>query len=412
MARLEVDRTPCAGITQIRFEGLRVSPALSALCAPLSDVKLSRANLAPSGVLCRVRVVAVTEPSTVHRAKPGEEIDWTIPAAHGAEPDRPPQPRRRLLGDRIGSVEVLAAILVLLVVFRGPVADAISNPRLQTWTTVFVSVMVQATPFLVFGVALSAVIAVYVPRSFWARALPRHPALAVPVASCAGVVLPGCECGSVPIAGSLMRRGVTPAAALAFLLAAPAINPIVLTATAVAFPNNPEMVVGRGVASLIVAMIMGWMWLRLGRADWIRLPARPDDGAAKGRAFWSAVRHDVVHAGGFLVLGAMAAATINVVVPERWLLTLADNPVLSVLALALLAVLLSICSEADAFVAASLSQFSLTSRLVFLVVGPMVDLKLISMQAGVFGRRFAARFSPATFAVAVLVAVGVGAVLL
>ena len=119
-----------------------------------------------------------------------------------------------------------------------------------------------------------------------------------------------------------------------------------------------------------------------------------------------------MHAGGFLVLGAMAAATINVVVPERWLLTLADNPVLSVLALALLAVLLSICSEADAFVAASLSQFSLTARLAFLVVGPMVDLKLISMQAGVFGRRFAVRFAPATFVVAVLVAVGVGAVML
>ncbi|HTF12382.1 MAG TPA: permease, partial [Asanoa sp.] len=132
----------------------------------------------------------------------------------------------------------------------------------------------------------------------------------------------------------------------------------------------------------------------------------------KMAAFWAAVRHDVIHAGGFLVVGAMAAATINVVVPERWLLTLADNPVLSVLALALLAVLLSICSEADAFVAASLSQFSLTARLVFLVVGPMVDLKLISMQAGVFGRRFAMRFSPSTFVVAVLVAVGVGAVVL
>lgn len=108
----------------------------------------------------------------------------------------------------------------------------------------------------------------------------------------------------------------------------------------------------------------------------------------------------------------MAAASINVLVPERWLQTLADHPALSVLALAGLAVLLSICSEADAFVAASLSQFSLTSRLAFLVVGPMVDLKLISMQAGIFGRRFAARFAPATFAVAVAVAVLTGAVLL
>jgi uncharacterized protein len=278
---------------------------------------------------------------------------------------------------------------------------------------VFVSVMVQAVPFLVFGVVLSAVIAVFVPRSFWARALPRHPVLAVPVAGAAGVVLPGCECGSVPIAGSLIRRGVTPAAALAFLLAAPAINPIVLAATAVAFPGRPEMVLARAAASLVVAVLMGWLWLRLGRADWIRLPHRPDlDDASKGRAFWAAVRHDVVHAGGFLVLGAMAAATINVVVPEAWLQSLAANPVLSVLALAVLAVLLSICSEADAFVAASLSQFSLTSRLVFLVVGPMVDLKLISMQTGVFGRRFAARFAPATFVAAVLVGTGVGVVLL
>jgi uncharacterized protein len=325
--------------------------------------------------------------------------------------ERPP--RRRLFGDRIGSVEVLAVLLVLLVIFREPVADAISDPRLQNWTTVFVAVMVQATPFLVFGVALSAVIAVYVPRSFWSRALPRHPALAVPVAGAAGVVLPGCECGSVPIAGSLIRRGVTPAAALAFLLAAPAINPIVLTATAVAFPNDPRMVVARGLASLVVAVVMGWLWLRLGRADWIRLPHRPDlDDLSRGRAFWSAVRHDVVHAGGFLVLGAMAAATIKAAVPESWLRDLAGDQALSVLALALLAVLLSICSEADAFVAASLSQFSLTSRLAFLVVGPMVDLKLISMQAGVFGRRFALRFAPSTFAVGVLVAVLVGGVLL
>ena len=119
-----------------------------------------------------------------------------------------------------------------------------------------------------------------------------------------------------------------------------------------------------------------------------------------------------MHAGGFLVIGAAAAATINVVVPEAWMQTLADNPVISVLALAALAVLLSICSEADAFVAASLSQFSLTSRLVFLVVGPMVDLKLISMQTGMFGRRFASRFAPATLAAAILVGSAVGAVLL
>jgi uncharacterized protein len=323
-------------------------------------------------------------------------------------PESAPAKRRRP-----GSLEVLAAVLVVLVLLRGPLGGLVSGQRAQTWTTVFVSVLVQASPFLVFGVVLSAVIAVFVPRSFWARALPRHPALAVPAAGLAGVILPGCECGSVPIAGSLIRRGVTPAAALAFLLAAPAINPIVLTATVVAFPRRPEMAIGRGVASLVVAVAMGWLWLRLGREDWIKLPHRPDlDDLSRGRAFWSACRHDILHAGGFLVAGAAAAATINVFVPGSWLQGVAGQPVVSVIALALLAVLLSICSEADAFVAASLSQFSLTSRLVFLVVGPMVDLKLIAMQTGVFGRRFAFRFAPATLVAAILVGAGFGAVLL
>jgi uncharacterized membrane protein YraQ (UPF0718 family) len=132
----------------------------------------------------------------------------------------------------------------------------------------------------------------------------------------------------------------------------------------------------------------------------------------RGAAFWGSVRHDVMHAGGFLVVGAMAAATLKVVVPAGWLRALAGTPVVSVLALAVLAVLLSICSEADAFVAASLVQFSLTARLAFLVVGPMIDLKLFAMQAGTFGRGFALRFAPATFILAILGSALVGAVLL
>jgi uncharacterized membrane protein YraQ (UPF0718 family) len=167
------------------------------------------------------------------------------------------------------------------------------------------------------------------------------------------------------------------------------------------------------VASLATAVVMGWLWLRLGRPGWLRPVRLPDSHIERGwAAFWTSCRHDLVQAGGFLVIGALAAATLNVTVPPRWLETIAANPVFSVIALALLAVLLSICSEADAFVAASLSQFSFTARLAFLVVGPMVDLKLFAMQVGSFGPKFAVRFAPTTFVVAVLVAVGVGWVLL
>ncbi|MEJ2858280.1 MULTISPECIES: permease [unclassified Saccharothrix] len=310
---------------------------------------------------------------------------------------------------RLGSVELLAGFLVLVLFLRAPLEELLQAPVVQTWTTVFVSIVLQATPFLVFGVALSAAIAVFVPKEFFARALPRRPVLAVPVAAAGGMVLPGCECGSVPVAGALLRKGITPAAALAFLLAAPAVNPVVLAATAIAFPGDPGMVTARAIASLLASVVMGWLWLRLGRIDWIRLPEHVH-GDTKWRAFFGAAGHDLVHAGGFLVIGGMAAATINVLVPGRWLQALADNPWLSVLALAFLAVLLSICSEADAFVAASLTQFSTTARLAFLVVGPMVDLKLFAMQVGTFGRRFAVRFAPATFVVAVASAVAVGAV--
>ncbi len=316
-------------------------------------------------------------------------------------------------GWQFSSPLVLVMLLVVLVLAQGPVRGVLSAPVMQSWMTVFVAVVLQALPFLVLGVLLSAAIAVFVPPAFFARALPKRPALAVPVAGMAGAVLPGCECASVPVAGALVRRGVTPAAALAFLLSAPAINPIVLTATAVAFPRDPEMVVARFVASLLVACSMGWLWQRLGRADWLRPPARPShEGLGKGAAFWGSVRHDVMHAGGFLVIGAMAAATLKAAVPASWLHAAADNPVVAILALAVLAVLLSICSEADAFVVSSLTQFSLTARLAFLVVGPMIDLKLFAMQAGTFGRGFALRFAPATFALAILGSVLVGAVLL
>ncbi|MET8338749.1 permease [Streptosporangium canum] len=305
-----------------------------------------------------------------------------------------------------------ALVVVLLVVGRFTLAPHLTAPALQTWATIFVAICVQALPFLVFGVALSAAITAFVPASFWTRALPRHPAAAVPVAGMAGAVLPGCECASVPVASGLMARGVPPAAALAFLLASPAINPIVLVATAVAFPGQPLMVVSRFGASLAVAVLVGWLWLRFGRSEWLPIPSRPHGDGPKWARFGEAMRHDLLHAGGFLIVGGLAAATLNVMVPREWLAALAEVPWLAVVVMALLAVLLSICSEADAFVAASMTAFSPTAKLAFLVVGPMVDLKLIALQAGTFGRAFALRFVPLTFVLAVLVSALFGWLLL
>ncbi|WP_256960894.1 permease [Streptomyces europaeiscabiei] len=306
----------------------------------------------------------------------------------------------------------LIAIATVASVLGPVVALDLATPAMAAWWTVFTAVVVQGVPFLLLGTLVSAAIGAFVPERVFTRLLPRNPALAVPVAGAAGVVLPGCECASVPVAGSLMRRGVAPAAALAFLLSAPAINPVVLVATSVAFPGQPLMVLGRLVASLATAVVMGWLWVRFGRDEWLRPPKRstgtaPGDGSRWG-AFADGLQHDFLHAGGFLVVGAAAAATFDIVVPRSFLDVFTGSAWLSVLLLAALAVVLCVCSEADAFVAASLTGFSPTARLTFMVVGPMVDLKLLALQAGTFGRAFAVRFSAATWVVAVAMSTLVG----
>lgn len=315
---------------------------------------------------------------------------------------------------RAGDLAVLVVLLVGAAAARPLLAGALDAAALQSWATIFVAICVQALPFLVLGVTVSGAIAAYVPPDVLARALPRRPVLAVPVAAAAGVALPGCECGSVPIAGRLVARGVTPAAAVTFMLAAPAVNPVVLVATAVAFPGQPRIVLARFLASMLAACVMGLVWLARGRDEWIGGAARSHDhgGGSRLDVFLRTAHHDFLHAGGFLIVGAVTAACLQTLVPRTVLDGLGGRAVLGLVALAGLAVVLAICSEADAFVAASLTGFSLTARLAFMVVGPMVDVKLVALQAGTFSRRFALVFAPLTFCSAVAAAVVVGGVLL
>ncbi|EIE98415.1 permease [Saccharomonospora glauca] len=312
---------------------------------------------------------------------------------------------------RITSIEVLCAVLLVAIVGQSWLVSLLDVPVLRTASTVFVAVCVQALPFLVLGVLISGALAAFVPARALRAVLPRGQSAAVGVAGLSGVVLPGCECASVPVARRLIGQGVAPAAALTFLLAAPAVNPVVMVATAVAFPGEPGMVVARFVASVV----MGLVWIRWGRSEWIaeRVWRRvPESGGNRWVTFAETARADLVDAGGFLVLGALVSAVLGVLVPPSWFSVLSDDVVLGVVVMAVLAVVLSLCSEADAFVVASLAPVPLLPKLVFLVVGPAVDLKLFALQAGTFGRAFAVRFAPATFVVAVGCAVLTGTLVL
>ncbi len=296
--------------------------------------------------------------------------------------------------------------------WQGSVQRLLPYPELQSWGTIFMATMLQALPFLVLGVGISAAIAAFVPGAFIARTVPKQARYAVPMAGLAGALLPGCECSAAPVAHRLVARGVPPAAALTFLLTAPAINPIVLVSTAVAFPGHPEMVAARFLASFATAVVVGLIWARKAAPHWMREPEPEHDHGNRADAFVTTVTTDFVQAGGFLVIGAALVATMQTLVPQSFLNRLGGSGLAAVLTMAVLAVVLSVCSEADAFIAAGLTQFSLTSRLVFMVVGPMVDIKLVALQVAVFGRQFARRFAPLTFAVAVVAGSVVGWLLL
>ncbi|MGV0678424.1 permease [Mycolicibacterium fortuitum] len=313
------------------------------------------------------------------------------------------------------SMQVLVAGVIVLALAGNTLRGWVDGtPDIATAATVFCGVFVQALPFLALGVIISGLIAVFVTPDRLARWLPKRTGAAILAAGIGGAALPGCECGSVPVARRLFGDGAegsaVGSAALTFMLAAPAVNPVVLVATAVAFPGHPEMVAARCAASLLTALIMGALWAKFGSPAWItrRLPEPRHGEGSKWMVFTEAARHDFLSAASYLVIGAAAAAALHVLVPTWVYEHLAGQLILGVVTMAVLAVVLALCSEADAFVAASLTMLPLLPRLVFLVVGPAVDIKLFAMQAGMFGRAFANRFAPVTFLVATVVATGVG----
>jgi len=339
-------------------------------------------------------------------------MDGTAHPGTDRSADDPTQPRAD--GD-VRLMVLVVVVLVAVVLARPRLAEVFSTGQPREWMTVFIAVAVQAMPFLVFGVLLSALLAAFVSPAALVRVLPKNRAASVVAAGGAGMALPGCECAAVPITGRLIGGGVPAAAALTFLLAAPAINPIVIVSTATAFPGQPELVLARFLASLATAITMGLLWLRIGAShtfdQLIERAQHSRKVEGKWHTFTDAAAHDLLHAGGWLVVGAAAAASIQVIVPRSILEALGGYGLLAVLALGLLAVLLSVCSEADAFVATSFTAFSPTARLAFMVVGPAVDLKLIAMQHGTFGIRFTRLFAPLTFGVAILWAVVAGSFL-
>ena len=267
----------------------------------------------------------------------------------------------------------------------------------RTFLLVFGSLLVEALPFILLGAAVSALIEVFVPASVFARLARLPRGLQMPVAGLGGFAFPVCECGSVPVARRLLLKGLHPAAAVTFMLAAPILNPVVLLATAIAYRGRDvmwPMLLGRAGLGLVVAMAVGWAVGARARAGDLLRPGRAaedhdHDGASREGSwtrYFTHLANDFTMLARYLVIGAGVAAALQTFLPQDVIGGVATTPVLDVLSLMVLAAALSLCSESDAFVAASFVQFGMASQLAFLVAGPMVDAKLVALYGGTFGR--------------------------
>jgi len=283
----------------------------------------------------------------------------------------------------------------------------------RIFATIVASIVIEAAPFLLLGSLLSSILAVFVGDEALTRISRQSLPVQIGLGLTAGLLLPTCECGIVPVTRRLLRKGVPTGAAVPFMLAAPVVNPVSLASTWVAFQGDLGMVLWRVALVMIPAATLGWV-LAAGRgAELLRpsldlAPSFPGDcpdgcGCGCGHAhhgpaqslaarLLDVLRHtarEFLDMGRFLILGACAAGVFKVFLPQEVLGLVSGNLLLAIPSLMLVAVLISICSEADAFVAASLSMFPRPALLAFLALGPMLDLKLLPAYFTVFHRRVA-----------------------
>ncbi|KFF57661.1 membrane protein [Bacillus sp. A053] len=261
--------------------------------------------------------------------------------------------------------------------------------------SIFISILIEAIPFILIGVILSGIIQMFVSEEMIARIMPKNRFLAVLFGALAGVLFPACECGIIPITRRLLLKGVPLHAGVAFMLTAPIINPIVLFSTYIAFGNRWSVVFYRGGLALAVSLIIGVILSYQFKDNQLLKPDEPGHHHHHGtllQKLGGTLRHAIdefFSVGKYLIIGAFIAAAMQTYVKTSTLLAIGQNDVSSSLVMMGLAFVLSLCSEVDAFIASSFSStFSLGSLIAFLVFGAMVDIKNLLMMLAAFKKRF------------------------
>ncbi|MGZ9815826.1 permease [Peribacillus simplex] len=261
--------------------------------------------------------------------------------------------------------------------------------------TIFISILIESLPFILLGVLISGIIQMFVSEEMIAKIIPKNPILSVLSAIGAGVFFLACECGIVPITRRLIAKGVPLSAAIAFMLSAPILNPIVLFSTYIAFGNSWSMVFYRGgiafVVVLIIACILSFQFktnqLKQEHIEHIHHHKLTFKDKITGMFKHSI--EEFFSVGKYLIIGALLAAAIQTFLKTSLLLEIGQGKLSGNAVMMALSYVMSLCSQADAFVASSFrSTFSPSSLVAFLVFGAMFDIKNTIMLLGTFKTKF------------------------
>jgi len=298
----------------------------------------------------------------------------------------------RSLKSRLTWLAVGVVGIVALFAVRAVTADTVDAGlpnQLQDLLTLATSVIVESMPFVILGIVLSIAVQEWVPDTWILRILPRNPFARRAVISFLGFFLPVCECGNVPLARGLMVKGFTVSESMTFLLSAPIINPITIATTHAAFGWDGWVLVARLVGGFVIANLIGWLFSRhndqqslLTRrfAAECRLPQTHEHGGARIHKSLELFIRETSVIMPALFIGSVVAGAIQVLVPRSVLVTLGSNPLWSILAMLVLAFVISVCSNVDAFfILPFASTFMPGSIVTFLVFGPIIDIKMLAL---------------------------------
>jgi len=296
-------------------------------------------------------------------------------------------------------VIALAALAILMFSLVPLSIFSFLSQRLPVFATVFLGIFIEAVPYLLLGTLASGFVEVFLDRQWMMRVMPRGNVSSAMMGALLGLAFPVCECGVIPLTRRLFQKGLPISAGVAFLLAAPVFNPIVIFSTAAAFGWG-AMLFWRLGLTLVIATFIGIIFSVEKDAINVIKPILPvihihkhshgpivtfKDKAAQAFVIGA---DEFFEMGRYLVIGAMLAAAMQTFIGQGTLLTIGKGPVFSVLVMFTLAFILSICSTVDAFVALGfVGTFSFGSILSFLTFGPMVDIKSLLMYRQVFQKR-------------------------